>query len=79
MNGIEQENRFISEREQQAVERAEKAEQMALALRQVLLRVPHGTGDHTDLCRMQNEGMAPMDDQNCRCHVGRIRTVIRGG
>ena len=77
MSGLEQEEQGVSTREQQAVERAEKAEKMAFALRQVLLRVPHGTGDHTDLCRMQNEGMAPMDDQNCRCHVGRIRAVIR--
>lgn len=52
-------------------------EEMAYALRQVLLRVPHGTGDHTDLCRMQNEGLPPMDDKKCHCHVGRVRAAIR--
>ena len=65
------------EKIQQALARAEKAELIARNLRQVLLKVPHGTGDHTDLCRMQNEGLPPMDDHKCRCHVGRVRMAIQ--
>lgn len=62
---------------QHCVARMEKAEHTARALRQVLMRVPHGTGDHTDLCRMQNEGLPPMKEQNCHCHVGQVRAAIR--
>ncbi|MBF0161519.1 MAG: hypothetical protein HQL88_04450 [Magnetococcales bacterium] len=55
----------------------EAARERAEALRRVLLSVPHGTGDHTDLCRMHNEGISPRDEQQCRCHVGRICAALR--
>ncbi|MEO5340749.1 MAG: hypothetical protein H7837_09595 [Magnetococcus sp. MYC-9] len=55
----------------------EAARGMAQALRRVLQSVPHGTGDHTDLCRLHNEGIAPDDEQKCRCHVGRVRAALR--
>lgn len=70
-------NKDEEETLQQSATRAEKAEHAARALRQELLLVPHGTGDHTDLCRMQNDGSAPMAEKNCRCHVGRVRAAIR--
>lgn len=57
--------------------RAEKAEKVAHALRHALLQVPHGTGDHTDLCRMHNEGLPPMQDEHCHCHVGKVRAAIQ--
>jgi hypothetical protein len=54
-----------------------QAQQMARALRQILASVPHGTGDHTDLCRMQNEGISPSDEAKCQCHVGRVCAALR--
>ncbi|MEO5363140.1 MAG: hypothetical protein H7838_05900 [Magnetococcus sp. DMHC-8] len=61
----------------EALARAVAAERMAQALRQVLMSVPHGTGDHTDLCRLHNDGISPADEQKCRCHVGRICAALR--
>ena len=55
----------------------EAAQKMANDLRQVLSSVPHGTGDHTDLCRMHNEGRSPRREQQCHCHVGRILAALR--
>ncbi|MBF0437988.1 MAG: hypothetical protein HQL93_02590 [Magnetococcales bacterium] len=46
------------------------------ALQQVLSRIPHGRGDHTDLCRMANEGMPPVDNDHCQCHVALIRKAL---
>ncbi len=60
-----------------ALAQVETCRGMAMALRQVLQSVPHGTGDHTDLCRMQNEGISPADEEKCRCHVGRVCAVLR--
>lgn len=54
-----------------------QARQMAQALRQVLLSVPHGTGDHTDFCRLHNEGISPSEEDKCRCHVGRVCAALR--
>lgn len=45
-------------------------------LYQALVRVPCGTGDHTDLCRMHNQGLPPLDHDRCRCHVGIVRTAL---
>ncbi|MEG3637759.1 hypothetical protein [Magnetococcus sp. PR-3] len=45
-------------------------------LRKVLLQVPHGPGDHSDLCRMHNQGLAPKEDDHCHCHVGAIRQIL---
>ncbi|MBF0185652.1 MAG: hypothetical protein HQM06_14875 [Magnetococcales bacterium] len=61
----------------QAIARAERAEQIAHELYQVLLAVPHGLGDHTDLCRLQHAGVPPRDDQTCHCHVGKISTALK--
>ncbi|MBF0584090.1 MAG: hypothetical protein HQL80_07645 [Magnetococcales bacterium] len=63
--------------EQPSPSEAEKYQRMAQALREVLLSVPHGMGDHTDLCRLQNEGVAPADDRHCHCHVGRVRAALQ--
>lgn len=63
--------------EQELLAQLEESQRMAHALRKVLQSVPHGMGDHTDLCRMSNEGVAPADDLQCRCHVARIRAALR--
>ncbi|MBF0342315.1 MAG: hypothetical protein HQL95_15325 [Magnetococcales bacterium] len=56
--------------------RAERAEADVAALRQVLRKVPHGGGDHTDFCRMENEGLPPREDSLCHCHVALIRRAL---
>lgn len=45
-------------------------------LYQALLKVPCGTGDHTDLCRMHNDGLPPLDNERCHCHVGLVRVAL---
>ncbi|HIJ83289.1 MAG: hypothetical protein HW380_3326 [Magnetococcales bacterium] len=45
-------------------------------LYQALIKVPCGTGDHTDLCRMHNQGLPPLDNDQCRCHVGAVRIAL---
>ncbi|MBF0172553.1 MAG: hypothetical protein HQL83_03790 [Magnetococcales bacterium] len=45
-------------------------------LYQALIKVPRGMGDHTDLCRMHNQGLPPADDHLCRCHVGPVRAAL---
>lgn len=45
-------------------------------LYQALLKVPRGMGDHTDLCRMKNNGLPPTQDTACQCHVGPVRKAI---
>ncbi|MBF0461580.1 MAG: hypothetical protein HQL87_09305 [Magnetococcales bacterium] len=67
----------MTSKTEEALAQAAASRQMAEALRQVLQLVPHGMGDHTDLCRMQNEGRAPVEEQNCQCHVGRVCAVLR--
>lgn len=57
-------------------ERALRAEADARTLRHLLIRVPHGSGDHTDLCRMANEGLPPTDPELCRCHVALVRNAL---
>ena len=59
-----------------ALHRAEKAEATVLCLRQALRRVPRGMGDHTDLCRMENNGTPPRTIRDCRCHVGPVRQAL---
>ncbi|MBF0140305.1 MAG: hypothetical protein HQL74_08490 [Magnetococcales bacterium] len=41
-----------------------------------LIKVPCGTGDHTDLCRMHNNGLPPLDNDRCHCHVGPVRAAL---
>ncbi|MBF0160411.1 MAG: hypothetical protein HQL58_12915 [Magnetococcales bacterium] len=53
-------------------------EQVAAALR-ILLRVPHGQGDHTDYCRFQNGGLPPTGQQPCHCHVSLVQRALREG
>ncbi|MEO5345329.1 MAG: hypothetical protein H7834_02985 [Magnetococcus sp. YQC-9] len=45
-------------------------------MRQVLRSIPHGQGDHTDFCRMENEGLPPVDDAHCRCYVAAVRKAL---
>lgn len=59
------------------VQRAEKAEATVKMLRKVLSGVPHSTGDHSDLCRMHNDGRAPRDETKCLCHVGKVKEALR--
>ncbi|OSM02522.1 hypothetical protein MAIT1_02676 [Magnetofaba australis IT-1] len=49
---------------------------LAQQLRHVLMRVPHGHGDHSDRCRMANDGLAPSAPDQCQCHVAEIRAVL---
>ncbi|MBF0308342.1 MAG: hypothetical protein HQL56_02275, partial [Magnetococcales bacterium] len=46
------------------------------ALLRLLRRVPHGEGDHTDLCRHAQGGLTPVPDASCRCHVAGIRRAL---
>ncbi|MBF0613893.1 MAG: hypothetical protein G8237_12575 [Magnetococcales bacterium] len=57
--------------------RLARAEEEVRHLRQVLRRIPHGRGDHTDFCRMENEGLPPADDARCHCHVSWIRKSLK--
>ncbi|MBF0629047.1 MAG: hypothetical protein HQL91_12590 [Magnetococcales bacterium] len=57
--------------------RIARAEGELQVLRQVLRRVPHGRGDHTDFCRMENEGLPPPNDEACRCHVAMVRKCLK--
>jgi hypothetical protein len=43
---------------------------------QALLRTPHSAGDHTDLCRFHNAGLAPELPQACRCHVAAVQQSL---
>lgn len=45
-------------------------------LRNLLQHVPHGRGDHTDFCRMANDGLPPEQNEHCRCHVAMIRKTL---
>lgn len=61
----------------EARRRLARAEGEVQRLRQVLRRIPHGHGDHTDLCRMENEGLPPSDDAHCHCHVAMVRRSLK--
>ncbi len=45
-------------------------------MRQALLKTHHGTGDHTDLCRSKNNGMAPVYRDDCQCHVATVARTL---
>ncbi|MBF0125084.1 MAG: hypothetical protein HQL60_07095 [Magnetococcales bacterium] len=57
--------------------RALKAQ--VVAATQILLRVPHGQGDHTDHCRFYNGGLPPTGQQRCHCHVSLVQKALREG
>ncbi|MBF0272077.1 MAG: hypothetical protein HQL98_08455 [Magnetococcales bacterium] len=61
----------------EARRRVARAEGELENLRQVLRCIPHGRGDHTDFCRMENEGLPPVDDAHCCCHVAMIRKYLK--
>ncbi|MBF0215162.1 MAG: hypothetical protein HQM00_16645 [Magnetococcales bacterium] len=61
----------------EARRRLARAEAEIHTLRQLLYGVPHGRGDHTDFCRMENAGLPPSDDAHCRCHVASIRRALQ--
>ncbi|MBF0163207.1 MAG: hypothetical protein HQL97_09990 [Magnetococcales bacterium] len=60
----------------EARRRLARAEAEVQLLRQVLRSIPHGRGDHTDFCRMENEGLPPVDEAHCRCYVAAIRKAL---
>ncbi|MBF0186492.1 MAG: hypothetical protein HQL50_01045 [Magnetococcales bacterium] len=51
------------------------AARMAL-MRKALLYTPHGLGDHTDRCRMENGGAGPGRLNDCICHVALIDKAL---
>ncbi|MBF0447513.1 MAG: hypothetical protein HQL67_04865 [Magnetococcales bacterium] len=57
-------------------EKIAELEQRCAAYRDVLLRVPHSRGDHSDLCRMKNEGQPPPTADQCHCHVGLVSAAL---
>lgn len=61
---------------QMAEQHIAQVEAKVAALKKVLYRVPHASGDHTDLCRMENAGLPPKDINHCHCHVALVRQSL---
>ncbi|ABK44867.1 hypothetical protein Mmc1_2367 [Magnetococcus marinus MC-1] len=54
-----------------------ESQQQIEQLRKTLLQIPHGNGDHSDYCRMQNNGLAPKQGEHCHCHVKAIQETLQ--
>jgi hypothetical protein len=54
-----------------------KLEAQCESYREALSKVPHSRGDHTDLCRMNNDGQVPKDAESCCCHVGKVTAALK--
>jgi hypothetical protein len=60
-------------------EKIAELESLCDSYRHLLLKIPHSRGDHSDRCRMESGGEAPMDMENCHCHVGLVRSMLKAG
>ncbi|MBF0182252.1 MAG: hypothetical protein HQM03_19730 [Magnetococcales bacterium] len=58
-------------------EEKQRLEAQVRELRELLRRIPHSLGDHTDLCRMANDGLPPRENERCRCHVAPILQALK--